>query len=109
VTPVRGDDEKQTAEGKRCACHDRSGSGKLELRDLCGDQPDPGEQHEQESDFGEARAGLMRETKDEAHAKDCCASLSPRLEADDVAPSADTTRGLSREVSFQSPEPRPDW
>jgi len=53
VTPVRSDDEKQTAKCERDASESRPSSGKLEQRELRGSEPDPGEQHKQEPDFGE--------------------------------------------------------
>lgn len=56
VTPVRGDDEEQTAKRERYARDDRPGGAKLELRELCGDEPDTCEQHEQKPYFGEAHA-----------------------------------------------------
>jgi hypothetical protein len=40
--PVRGDDEWETAESEGDARNDRPGGGELELRDLCGGEPDPG-------------------------------------------------------------------
>jgi hypothetical protein len=46
MTPVRGDDEKQTAEGESNSRDDRPGSAQFELRDLCGGQPDASEQNE---------------------------------------------------------------
>jgi len=51
---VRGDDEEQTADGESDSRDDRPCSGKFEPRDLCGGQPDAGEQKEQEADFGQA-------------------------------------------------------
>jgi hypothetical protein len=62
VAPVRCDDEKQTAERERDTCHDRPSDGKLELRDLCRGEPDPGDQHQQEAGFREADPCVMRET-----------------------------------------------
>ena len=64
VTPVRGDDEKQTGERERDTCDDRSSGTKFELRDLRRGEPDPSEQDEQESDLGEAHARLMRQSKE---------------------------------------------
>ena len=64
VTPVRGDDEKQTADCKRYTRDNRPSGAKLEPRQLCGCEPDPGEQHQQEPDLGEAHARVMRETED---------------------------------------------
>jgi len=67
VTPVGGDDEKQTPECQRYASDDSSGRAKFEPWNLCGGEPDPGEHHEQEPDFSEAYPRVMREGKDERH------------------------------------------
>ena len=63
VTPVRGDEEKQTRKRERDACDDRSSGAKFELRDLRRGEPDPSEQDEQESGFREARARLTRQSE----------------------------------------------
>ena len=68
VTRVRGDDEEQTADCERYAGDDRPGLAHSELRDLCGDEPNPGNQHEQKPDLGELHARLMCETNDHVHA-----------------------------------------
>jgi hypothetical protein len=44
VTPMRGDDEEHTADCQRHARDDRPSAAQLELRNLCSDDPDPGEQ-----------------------------------------------------------------
>jgi Transposase DDE domain group 1 len=61
MTPVRGDEEKQTADGESDSRDDRPCSAQLELWDLCGGQPDASEQKEQEADLGQVSARLMRE------------------------------------------------
>ena len=63
MTPVRGDDEKYARERKRDTCDDRSGGGKLEPRDLRRGKPDSREQDEQEADFRQASAGVMRQSE----------------------------------------------
>jgi hypothetical protein len=63
MTPVHGDDEKYARERKRDTCDDRSGGGKLELRDLRRGKPDSREQDEQEADFRKASAGVMRQSE----------------------------------------------
>jgi hypothetical protein len=52
VAPVSGDDKKQSADRERSARDKRPSPFKLELRDCCGDEPHPGEQDEEETDFG---------------------------------------------------------
>ena len=52
VAPVSGDDKKQAADRERSARDNRPSPLKLELRDRCGDEPHPGEQDEEETDFG---------------------------------------------------------
>ena len=61
VTPVRGDDEKQTAESERDARDDPSCGASLQRRDFGGDEPDTGEQDKQEPHFGDDHAGVRRE------------------------------------------------
>jgi hypothetical protein len=63
VTPVRRNEEERTSDCERHTCDDRSRVAQLELRDLCGGKPDPGEQHKQEPDFGEAQARPVCKTK----------------------------------------------
>ena len=62
VTPVRGDDEKQTRERERDARDDPSCDASLQRRDFGGDEPDTGEQDEQESHFGDDHPSVRRET-----------------------------------------------
>jgi hypothetical protein len=62
VTPVRGDDEKQTAESERDARDDPSCGASLQRRDFGGDEPDTGEQDKQEPHFGDYHASVRRET-----------------------------------------------
>ncbi len=63
-TPVGGDDEKETTDGEQDACDNGPGPRELECGDLSSDEPDPGDQDEQEPDFGQSHAGLMRQYKD---------------------------------------------
>jgi hypothetical protein len=67
VTPVRGDEEKYAREREGDAGDDRSSGTLLESRDLGCREPDPCEQDEQESDFREAHARVMRQS-DGVHA-----------------------------------------
>ena len=60
---MRGDDEKDTGERERETRDDRPTGAELELGDLCGGEPDPSEQDEQESDLREFHARLVREGK----------------------------------------------
>jgi hypothetical protein len=46
MTPVRGDHQKQTADGESDSRDDRPCSAQFELRDLCGGHPDASEQNE---------------------------------------------------------------
>jgi hypothetical protein len=62
VTPVRGDDEEEPSEREGDPGDDISSGTMLELRDLRCGEPDPGEQDEQESDFGEVHTGVMRQS-----------------------------------------------
>lgn len=62
VTPVRGDDEKQTAESERDARDDPSCGASLQPRDFGGDEPDTGEQDKQEPHFGDDHPSVRRET-----------------------------------------------
>lgn len=59
LTPVRGNDEKHTRDGKRNSCDDPSCVASLQPRDFSGDKPYTGEQDQQESDFREGDARLM--------------------------------------------------
>jgi len=68
VTPVRGDDEEQAAHDERYARDNRPGAAQLELRDMCGDEPDAGEQQEQKPDLSQPHARLVCETKEQVHA-----------------------------------------
>ena len=62
VTPVRGNDEKQTAESERDARDDPSRGASLQRRDFGGDEPDTGEQDKQEPHFGDDHPSVRRET-----------------------------------------------
>jgi hypothetical protein len=76
---MRGDDQKHTGERERYAGDDCPCSVQPEPRDLCGSQPDPSKEHEQEPDFGKARAGVMRESEDDGHARHCSADCGAIL------------------------------
>jgi hypothetical protein len=67
VTPVNGDDQKDTADRDRQARHDRSRGREPQLRDLRRCQPDSGEDEQQKPDFGDACARVIRETENEVH------------------------------------------
>jgi hypothetical protein len=67
VPPVGGDDEKNTASGQRKARNDCPSGAKSQLRNLCGDKPNPGEHDQQEPDFGEAYTCVIRQPDDEVH------------------------------------------
>ena len=62
VTPVRGDDEKQTRERERDARDDPSCDASLQRRDFGGDEPDTGEQDKQEPHFGDDHPSVRCET-----------------------------------------------
>ena len=57
---MRGDDEEDPGDCQRDARDDGSGGSQLEAGDLCCGEPDPGEHDEQESDFRDVYARVMR-------------------------------------------------
>jgi len=61
---VNGDTEKQTRERERDSRDDRPRGAKLELRDVADGKPNPGEEHKQARNFGEAHRIGMCKTKD---------------------------------------------
>jgi hypothetical protein len=59
-TTVGGDNEQEATDRKQDASDDIPRPRKLEGGDLRSNEPDAGDQDEQEPDFGNAHAGLMR-------------------------------------------------
>ena len=69
VSPMRSDDEKQSADRKCDARDDRPSAVQLELGDLRSGEPDPSKQQKQKPELGETDAGVMRKGKYERHGR----------------------------------------
>lgn len=104
MPPVGGDDEKNTASRQRNARDDCPSGAKSQLRNLCGDKPDPGEQDQQEPDLGEAYARVSRDSNDGVHAHSILRRrLHPRSSARFLGRATCATRRLlERKLKLES-------